>query len=195
MSDKKTELVELEARLVPWLQTKMPAASNLAVVDLDKPGMGLSSETYLFNTRWEEAGQAKSAGMVLRSAPPGGKVFPDYELGHQFHIMRALEDSAVPVAKMLWLEEDPAVIGVPFFVMDRLYGEVPQDFPSYHGSGMFCDTTSEMRAKMWWGSLEAMAEIHKLDWKARGLSFLGVPGSGTGPIDRQLDYWDKYFEW
>ena len=40
-----------------------------------------------------------------------------------------------------------------------------------------------------------LARIHGLDWKARGLDFLGVPPSGTGPLDRQLDYYERYLEW
>jgi putative sterol carrier protein len=60
---------------------------------------------------------------------------------------------------------------------------------------MFHDATPERRAKMWWGSLEAMVKIHKLDWKSLGLGFLGEPKGGTDPIDRQLAYWDRFLEW
>src|SRR3990172_13300257 len=48
---------------------------------------------------------------------------------------------------------------------------------------------------MWWGTLEAMAGVHKLDWKRLGLSFLGVPPAGTGPIDREIEYWAHYLDW
>jgi len=185
----------LRSELTAWLRERMPEATGLAISEPEKPGMGLSSETYLFDAKWKEAGERKSRGMVLRSAPADFKVFPEYDLGHQFRIMQALGETNVPVAKMLWLEEDPSVIGAPFFLMERLYGEVPQDFPPYHGSGMYFEATPRMRAKMWWGSLDAMADIHKLAWKRLDLSFLGQPGSGTDPVDRQLAYWQRFFAW
>jgi aminoglycoside phosphotransferase (APT) family kinase protein/putative sterol carrier protein len=195
MTGQKQELTDIASKLTSWLGEKMPHASNLSISDLDKPGMGLSSETIIFNLHWDEARNEKSKGIVLRAAPLEHKVFPDYDLGYQFRIMDALKDTNVPVAKMLWLEEDPSVIGVPFFLMERLEGEVPQDFPSYHSSGVFYEAKPEERAKMWWGSFEAMVNIHKLDWKDLGLSFLGAPKGGTDPIDLQLAYWDRFFKW
>ncbi|GAG07627.1 unnamed protein product, partial [marine sediment metagenome] len=65
----------------------------------------------------------------------------------------------------------------------------------YHSFGLYYDATPEQRAKMWWGTHQAMANIHKLDWESLGLSFLGVPGGGTGPLDQHLDYYERYLEW
>lgn len=192
MSTQKEEKPDLQAILPAWLKTKMPDAKNLNISDLETPGMGLSSETYLFDMSWEESGQQKTKGIVLRAAPRDVKVFPEYEIGHQFNIMRILKDTDIPVAKMLWLEEDLSVIGSPFFLMEKLEGDVPQDFPSYHGSGMYFEATPEQRTKMWWGTLDNIAKIHKLDWQGLGFSFLGAPGEGTDAVDRQLAYWDNY---
>lgn len=192
MATPQGEKSDLKTSLLAWLKTKMPDADSLVISDLETPGMGLSSETYLFDMSWEESGRQKTQGIVLRAAPQGEKVFPKYELGHQFRIMEALKDTGIPVAKMVLLEEDPSVIGAPFFLMEKLEGDVPQDFPSYHGSGMYFEATPELRTKMWWETVDALAKIHKLDWQALGLSFLGVPGEGTDPVDRQLTYWDDY---
>jgi len=179
MPESKPDGSDMRSKLTTWVRRKMPEAKRLSISEPEKPGMGLSSETYLFDVQWEEAGEQRSKGVVLRAAPADFKVFPDYELAHQFRIMDILRETDVPVAKMLWMEADPSIIGAPFFLMERLYGEVPQDFPSYHGSGMFFEATPEMRAKMWWGSLEAMARIHMLDWKSLGLSFSrGNRGAG-----------------
>jgi len=192
MSTQQDAGLDMKAGLEAWLKTKMPHAESLAISDLQTPGMGLSSETYLFDIIWEESGKQETQGVVLRAAPRKEKVFPEYQLGHQFHIMRVLADTDVPVAKTLWLEEDPSIIGSPFFLMEKLEGDVPQDFPSYHGSGMYFEATPEQRTRMWLGTLEALTKIHKLDWQALGLSFLGAPGNGTDSVDRQLAYWDNY---
>ena len=186
---------ETQSALTAWLQKKMPQATNLSISDLEKPGMGLSSETYLFDVSWEEAGRRMSKGVVLRAAPRGRQVFPEYDLGHQFRIMQILKGTNVPVADMLWLEEDPAVFGSPFFIMEKLEGDVPQDYPSYHGSGMYFEATPEHRTKMWWGCLQAIVDIHKLDWKSLGFSFLGVPRDRADAVDRQLVYWERFLNW
>lgn len=187
------DLSEMKSKLTAWLETKMPDANNLTISDLEKPGMGMSNETLLFDINWEEDGKQRSKGGVLHGAPRGeAQTFPDYNLGHQFQVMKALEDTDVPVAKMLWLEEDPAITGAPFFLMERLYGDVPQDYPSYHSTGMYFEDTPEHRERMWWGSLEAMARIHKLDWRKMDLSFLGVPENNADAVDRQVFYWDNF---
>lgn len=187
------ELTVMQKTLAGWIQARMPEAKNLVVTDLQKPGMGLSSETYLFDIDWEESGGPKSMGVVLRAAPRSRGSFPEYDLGLQFRIMQILrENTDIPVAEMLWLEDNPSVIGVPFFLMKKLDGDVPQDFPSYHGSGMYFEATPERRRKMWWGTLDAMAKVHKLDWKGLGLDFVGAPGPGIDPVDRQLAYWGSY---
>ena len=187
---------ELQTKIIAWIQTKIPQAKNLSVSDWQKPGMGLSSETHLFDLSWDEAGQSKSMGVVLRSAPRRRGVFPEYDLGLQFRLMKTLRDNTdVPVAEMLWLEEDPSVIGVPFFLMKKIEGDVPQDYPSYHGSGMYFEATPEIRRKMWWGYLDAMVKVHKVDWRRLELDFIGVPGAGTDPVDRQIAYWERHMNW
>lgn len=187
------ELSTLRQQLTGWLQTRMPAAKGITISDLQKPGMGLSSETYLFDVTWKEGGQPRSLEVVMRAAPRSRGVFPEYDLSLQFNVMKILrKHSDVPVAEMLWLEEDPSVIGVPFFLMKRLQGDVPQDFPSYHGSGMYFEATPEIRRRMWWGTVDNIVQLHKLDWRGLGLDFVGAPGPGTDPVDRQLQYWGRF---
>ena len=48
---------------------------------------------------------------------------------------------------------------------------------------------------MWWSGVETLAGIHTLDWEALGLGFLGVPKGGTGPLDQQLDYYERFLRW
>jgi aminoglycoside phosphotransferase (APT) family kinase protein/putative sterol carrier protein len=195
MKNEKDAIGRIMSDLLPWLRERMPRSGNLAISDMQKPGMGLSNETYLLDLTWEEGGARRSQAMVLRCAPQDHKVFPDYHLSHQFLIMKALRNTDVPVPEMYWLEEDGSIIGAPFYLMERLYGLVPQDYPSYHGTGMYFEATPEQRARIWWGSLETLARINMVDWRSLGLDFLGAPGGGSDPIDRQLAYWDRYFDW
>ncbi len=109
--------------------------------------------------------------------------------------MKALHAAKLPVARVHWLEQDEKVLGTGFYVMGRIEGVVPPEFPPYHSFGVFFDAAPQKRARMWWSAIEAMSRVHQADWKKLGLSFLGVPGGGTGPLDRQLDYFERYLGW
>jgi aminoglycoside phosphotransferase (APT) family kinase protein len=188
-------LERISAGLVPWLGEKMPDARSVSISNIQKPGMGLSNETYLFDVSYVRNRERVTKELVLRSAPLGSRVFPDYHLSHQFLIMQALRNSMVPVPATLWLEDDAGVIGSPFYVMERIHGTMPKDYPSYHGSGMLYDAAPDARTAVWWDSIGMLAAIHTLDWKKLSLDFLGVPGSGAGPIERQLSYWERFLAW
>jgi len=95
MNSERDEMEEMKAKLAKWFEQKLPEADNIAITEFEKPGMGLSSETFLLTLDWEESGEKKSQGMVLRSAPQDYKIFPDYELSHQFRIMQILENTNV----------------------------------------------------------------------------------------------------
>lgn len=45
----------------------------------------------------------------------------------EFRLMRALADLGFPIAPVRWLEEDPSVLGEPFFVMDFVAGDETAD--------------------------------------------------------------------
>ena len=46
-----------------------------------------------------------------------------------------------PVPNLRWLEADPSVLGVQFFVMDRVDGVVPTDLPPYAVAGWVAEGT------------------------------------------------------
>ncbi|MBM3133034.1 MAG: hypothetical protein FJZ95_08395, partial [Chloroflexi bacterium] len=154
-----------------------------------------TNESFLFTLDWEEAGKPKSAGMVLRAEGKTYPVYPDSKIRKQFLILQRLEGAGVPAPRPYWYESDESLLGTPFYIMGRINGSVPSEFPPYHSFGLCYDATPEKRARMWWSTLEAVAGLHKLDWRKLDFSFLGIPPSGTGPLDQVLAYWEKYFEW
>lgn len=87
-SPRTMELAEVKTKLEPWLQTMMPGAKDVTISNLQKPSMGLSSETHFFDVNWEETGKPKSMEVVLRSAPRSRGIFPEYDMGLQFRIMK-----------------------------------------------------------------------------------------------------------
>jgi aminoglycoside phosphotransferase (APT) family kinase protein len=118
-----------------------------------------------------------STGVVLRR-PPRGPLPPSaHDVLREARLLRALESTPVRAPKVLAVCDDPSVIGAPFYVMERIEGVVvtdtlpdPLDNP-------------EQRARIADEVIDALVELHAVDWRAVGLEGFGKP---TGYLERQL---------
>lgn len=140
-------------------------------------------------------GRAHREPLVARIAPATSAVFPVYDLGRQFHVLRALAGTDVPVPEPLWLEEGPEPLGQPFFVMRQVQGRAAPDSPSYHAEGWLADAPAAEREAAWWDGIQVLSRIHGLDPDSLGLGFLAAIPEGIGPPVQTLDYYRGYLEW
>ncbi len=85
----------------------------------------------------------------------------------------------VRVPRALWLEETGAVLGRPFFVMERVAGDVYEMEPP---AGVADQTVARMCQSL----LELLAAIHSVDLHRTGLDALDTGGDH---LDRELDHW------
>jgi len=192
----KRDLDLTRKQLEDWFRERLPGAAGIAVSGLAGPSdTGFSSETLLFELSYEQGGERRSEDLVVRLEPTGFCVFPSYDVGRQFRVMKTLGETDVPVPRMRWLEEDGARLGVPFYVMDRVRGRVPSDSPPMHTAGWVVELAPEEREALWWNGLEAMARVHRLDWRTLGFACLDEPERGATPIEQQLHYYDEYIGW
>jgi aminoglycoside phosphotransferase (APT) family kinase protein len=92
--------------------------------------------------------------------PPQIEIFPDYDLLRQVLVMNRLAHTSVTVPAVCWLHRGDDALGTPSFVMEQLptVGG-PGDVPSYHSAGMYLDASPEQRAAMWWGCVQAIADV------------------------------------
>lgn len=190
MLGRQRDLEAMHAALETWLRARRPG-ETIALSPLVAPKAGISNETFLV----EVTADTGVERLVVRVEPTDFLVFPEYDLARQARVMQALAGSGVPVPNVRWIERDPRHLGSAFYVMDRIEGEVPSEVPPYHAFGWCLDASPERRARLWWSGVEALARVHAVDWRARGLDFLGVPGDGTGPLDAQLDWYEHYLRW
>ncbi len=195
MISREADLFDIQSKLLDWLRRKMPQARDMTVSNMARSGAGFTSETFLFDLGWNEAGENKSAGFVLRCEGTSYPTYPDPKVKKQFQILKRLAATNIPAPKVYWFEDDPSLLGTPFYIMEKLNGIVPSEFPPYHSYGICYDAPLAQREKMWWEIFEAIAKLHLMDWRSLDFSFLGMPPSGTGPIDQDLDYWHKYLQW
>ncbi len=193
---RKRDLESDRRQLVAWLGTKLPDASDLGVSELVGPETsGFSNDTLLFDLEYRQQGRREQEPLVVRIQPTGYQVFPEYDMGLQFRTMEKLAKTDVPVPRMRWLEEDSGVLGAPFYVMSQVRGRVPPDNPPYHAGGWMTEISPAERAAIWWGGIECIARIHRLDYRALGFGFLDKPELGATPLDQHLSYYRRYLEW
>jgi aminoglycoside phosphotransferase (APT) family kinase protein len=53
----------------------------------------------------------------------------------------------------------------------------------------------EQRAAMWWGCVQAIADVHALDWRALKLDKLLMPDRGGQPVEQIVDYYSDMLRW
>jgi aminoglycoside phosphotransferase (APT) family kinase protein len=172
---------DLVARLEQFLRARLPGTRALRVVGLERSTEGFSQETFSFDVETSDARR----GFVLKREPLAGLLEP-YDLEPEFRVLHALSSDPLPSPPTPWLERDPRVLGRPFYVMERLPGDVPVPAPGPDGAGPFDDAE---RAALAPEVVNALARLHGIDWRAAGLDFLGDPGRGRAAAARELERW------
>ena len=140
-------------------------------------GHGVSNVTFLV----ERDGRR----FVLRRPPPPPLPPSAHDVVREARIQLALERAGARVPHVLAVCEDESVLGVPFYVMEEVEGEVVRTrLPPA------LDTPAGRR-RVGLEVVDALAEIHAVDWRAVGLDGFGKP---TGYLERQLRRWAGQWE-
>jgi aminoglycoside phosphotransferase (APT) family kinase protein len=136
---------------------------------------GQSNPTYLIKT------PAKS--YVLRRKPPGKLLKSAHAVDREFRVLSALHSVGFPVPHPLALCEDDAVIGSAFYLMEHVEGRIFWD-PALP------DLPRENRHAIFEAMSAGLADLHRIDVAAVGLSDYGKPGSYFA---RQLQRWSEQY--
>ena len=186
---------EMTRVLADWLAGRIEGASKVRIERLRAPSSnGFSNITALFEAAWWNRGIEERRQLVARIEPTGEALFPSYDVSRQFDTMKALEASAVPVPRALWMERDAAILGSPFLVMEHIEGHIPSDDPSFAASGWVLGLTPQQRSKLCDNAIAALVQVHQVDWRGRGLDWLHRPGDGTS-AERELAYYEHFYRW
>jgi aminoglycoside phosphotransferase (APT) family kinase protein len=132
-------------------------------------GEGHSNVTYLI-----ERGDTQ---VVLRR-PPRPPLPPSaHDVLREARLLRALHPTAARVPHVLAVCAEETTIGAPFYVMERIEGEaIVASLPAA------LDSPSQRRL-IGEQLIDALVEIHAVDWRAAGFEGFGKP---TGYLERQL---------
>lgn len=193
-SSRDTET--LPAQLSQWLATVLPERGAPQVsIENGVDANGMSSETILLTARWGDDEQR----LVARVAPTSGDVpvFSSYRLDHQFELMRLIEElTDVPVPRVRWIDTGGEVLGTPFFLMDRVDGDVPPDVMPYtFGGNWFADAAPERQRELQDATVEVLAKLHAIPDAAQRFSFLTeVDPPGDTPLRRHFGWLKQWYE-
>ena len=163
------------AALSAWLDANLDGFQGPLAVELFKGGQ--SNPTYKLLT--------PTRSYVMRAKPgPVAKLLPSaHAVEREFAVMRALEGTDVPVARMYCLCEDESVIGRAFYIMEFVQGRVlwDQALPGMSNAdrGAIYDEMNRV-----------IAALHKADYAERGLAGFGKPGNY---FERQIGRWSKQY--
>ncbi len=160
---------------VPVLDTYLREMLSLgsAPLQVRRTEGGMSNPTYFLEKGGWQA--------VLRKQP-GGVVMPSaHAIDREWRVLTALRGTDVPVPAPLHYCADRAVLGTPFYLMEKLDGRV---FHAFATPGL----PRAERTALYESMVATMAAIHRLDIAALGLADYGRPGNYFA---RQLKRWSQ----
>ncbi|MEV6815636.1 phosphotransferase family protein [Micromonospora sp. NPDC051296] len=174
-------------------ETREPAAGSPAGLDLDRLGGylarhrpelaagppraeliagGRSNLTYLVRIGERE--------LVLRRPPLGHVLATAHDMAREFRVISALAPTAVPVPRALLLCPDAEVLGAPFYLMERVPGEV------FRSRVRTDQLTAEQRRELAMAMMDTLATLHGVEPASVGLADFGRP---EGYLARQVRRW------
>ena len=164
-----------EAKLLPYLQAELPGLKG--PLEVEQFPAGFSNLTYLVRAGGRE--------FVLRRPPFGTKVRTAHDMGREFLILSRLHPVYSKVPRPILYCEDSAVLGAPFYLMERVAGIILR---ARAPEGL--SLTPEVMRRLSESFVENLSEIHGVDYRAAGLGELGRP---EGYVARQVEGWTKRF--
>lgn len=163
-------------RLERYLREALPELAG--PVELEQFASGHSNLTYLVKVRDRE--------VVLRRPPFGSRVRSAHDMGREYRVLSRLYPWYPPAPRPIHYCEDAAVLGAPFYLMERLRGLViRKEIPP----ALRHDSTLPGRLSR--ALIDNLVTLHALDWRGIGLGDFGRP---EGYVHRQIEGWTRRWQ-
>jgi aminoglycoside phosphotransferase (APT) family kinase protein len=169
-----TRLLE-EDVLAAYLEDQLGAVEAF---DVEYHQAGHSNETVFITWGADQ--------LVLRRPPPGATAETAHDVLREYRIIDAFQETDVLVPPTVLACDDQSIIGSEFYVMERVEGDVirSEEPPRF--------SAPKQRRQIGTELIDGLSAVHTLDYEALGLGDLGSPDAYT---ERQVERWQKQFEW
>lgn len=165
------------AKLLDFLHTHMDGLPE-GDLEIRQFGAGHSNLTYALSIGTWEA--------VLRRPPLGPLPPKAHDMEREFRILSSLHDVFPAAPKPYVFSEDPAIVGSPFFIMERRHGLViDTEFPE----GM--EPSEELGKRISELMVDTLVKLHAIDYTKTALADLAKP---EGFMERQVSGWIRRYE-
>ena len=171
------EAAALEVPPLVVRQNLAAAIPGAGPLEVERLGEGHSNITFLVTRgadRW-----------VLRRPPRPPLPPTAHDVLREYRVLSALAGAEVRTPKPVMACKDVEVIGAPFYLMELVEGAVVR-----HALPAELDNPAERR-RIAEELVDALVELHAVDWRACGLEDFGKP---TGYVERQVRRWTGQWE-
>jgi aminoglycoside phosphotransferase (APT) family kinase protein len=158
--------------------------SGRSVAAFDRAAAGWSSETVVVT--WDGGER-----VVLR-LPPLVASYPDDVLRRQARVLPFLAAAGLPVPRVVAYEEDPAVLGAPFLVMEFASGRAPSDATGL--DPWVVDAPAPVQRAMHERFADLLGALHRVDVDVERRDRRLDDAVRVG-LNAELRYWCEYAEW
>lgn len=160
-----------------WLRTQLPGLAA-GLPEVTQYSGGASNWTYRL--------EYENHDLILRRPPAGTKAKSAHDMVREYTVQKALQPHYAPIAEMIGLCEDQAVLGCDFYIMRRLEGVIPRaNLPKE------LELNASQVGQLCTNVIDELIALHQVDYSAAGLENLG---KGAGYCRRQVDGWDDRYE-
>lgn len=165
----------MNGNITRWLQSSAGLQGRL---HWRQVAGGLSNITYVVA---DETGRR----VVVRRPPEGKLTGGAHDVLREARILAALRSTAVPVPAVLAVCPDPAVAGVPFYVMEHAAGAV---LDSAESARRF---TRPQRRRLGLQLIDVLSALQAVELDAAGLAAMR---RGTPYLERQIRRWNAQWK-
>ena len=162
-----------EPRLRRYLHSELGTSND--TLDIQQFPAGYSNLTYLITDGEQQ--------WVLRRPPMGTRAASANDMGREYTVLKGLAGHYSYAPQAVHFCEDASVVGAPFYLMAYVPGLIVRgEYPEA------LNADAELVALHSRRFVEALAELHAVDYAAAGLGSLGKP---EGYVHRQIKGWTK----
>jgi aminoglycoside phosphotransferase (APT) family kinase protein len=149
-----------------------------AQLELTQFGGGHSNLTYLV--------QIGEQQIVLRRSPVGPVAPTAHDMPREFRLLQTIHPHFSLTPRPILLCEDPSVIGVPFYLMERRHGLIVRDrIPKEVGEDL------SVRRRVSETVVDTLGALHAVDIFKTGVAQIGKP---EGFLNRQVRGWSERWQ-